>query len=108
MALTDFFRINLPYGIKRNARGEWAAFNRDYEPLGANTKNANSDFTYTKYVNVTENLLHKIADGNSFDLNDKKEIVRIWLYNDDTNPASNPECWNTYLKKLKLLSKFEI
>lgn len=51
MALTDFIRINLPYGIERNEKGEWTAFNR---------------------------------------------------------PASNPEYWNEYTDKLKLLSQFKI
>jgi hypothetical protein len=37
MALTDFFRINLPYGIQKNDVGEWSAFNREYKPLGWNT-----------------------------------------------------------------------
>jgi hypothetical protein len=108
MALSDFFRINLPYGIERNDKGEWTAFNREYEPLGANTKKEDREFIYTKYVNVTEKLLHKVAEGNSFNCNDKKELIRIWLYNDDTNPASNPEHWKDYMKKLKLLSQFEI
>ena len=31
MALTDFFRINLPYGIRKNDKGEWVAFNREYQ-----------------------------------------------------------------------------
>jgi len=36
MSLTDFFRINLPYGIHRNKNNEWSAFNREYLPLGWN------------------------------------------------------------------------
>ena len=34
MALSNFFKINLPYGIKRNENGQWTAFNREYKPLG--------------------------------------------------------------------------
>ncbi len=34
MALSDFFRINLPYGMMRNESGEWFVFNREYAPLG--------------------------------------------------------------------------
>ena len=36
--LSDFFRINFPYGLMRNENGEWTAFNRDYLPLGHNSK----------------------------------------------------------------------
>jgi hypothetical protein len=32
MALSDFFRINMPYGLKRNPSDEWFAFNREYMP----------------------------------------------------------------------------
>jgi hypothetical protein len=38
MPLTDFFRINLPYGLKRNDNDEWFCFNREYVPLGWNSK----------------------------------------------------------------------
>jgi len=38
MALGDFFRINMPYGMRRNDKGEWFVFNREYKPLGWNTK----------------------------------------------------------------------
>ena len=38
MALTDFFRINLPYGIVRDSKGRWSAFNREYLPLGWNER----------------------------------------------------------------------
>jgi hypothetical protein len=34
--LTDFFRINLPYGMQKNEKGEWMFFNREYVPLGWN------------------------------------------------------------------------
>jgi hypothetical protein len=29
MSLTDFFRINLPYGMNKNENGEWICFNRE-------------------------------------------------------------------------------
>ncbi len=65
--LSDFFRINLPYGLERNANGEWMAFNREYLPLGFNTKDLRSDFFpekevedspyYTRYKGLTERVL---------------------------------------------------
>lgn len=33
MALDDFFRINMPYGMQRNGDGEWFVFNREYKPF---------------------------------------------------------------------------
>jgi hypothetical protein len=34
MALTDFFRINLPYGLKKKLDNKWFIFNREDMPLG--------------------------------------------------------------------------
>jgi hypothetical protein len=34
MALIDFKTTNMPYGMCRNEKGQWAIFNREYKPLG--------------------------------------------------------------------------
>lgn len=115
MPLTDFFRINMPYGIIRNSKGEWTAFNREYAPIGWNqkdsTNNLSSDDTYneipvrTKYKNVTEKLLRKLVDDESHVRYDTDGKIReLWLYNDSTNPTNNEKYWNAYLDKIKLLS----
>lgn len=33
--MIDFFRINMPYGMVRNDKGEWCFFNREYTYLGS-------------------------------------------------------------------------
>lgn len=43
--LDNFFRINLPHGLKRQDRNKWIVFNREYAPLGWNSK-ANSKSIY--------------------------------------------------------------
>jgi hypothetical protein len=121
--LSDFFRINLPYGIARNDNGEWMAFNREYMPLGYNdmkykkADNPNNSFLglpiYTKYKNATENVLLKLAanDGESIKRDDKGKIKTVWFYNDATNPAGQPKdikkCWDLYFEKLKILAKLQ-
>jgi hypothetical protein len=120
--LNDFFRINLPYGIQKNEKGEWMAFNREYEPLGFNERNfsfpestnlSKDDLPiFTKYKNVTEKKLLEIGksdDPESIYRNNKGEIYRVYLYNDATNPVNQmkdvPELWERYFYKIKLLSK---
>lgn len=117
MALTDFFRINLPYGIARNENGDWMAFNREYLPIGFNTKNGNSfDINkgselpvYTKYKSMREDFLLKLSyDGeNGVKRDEKGEIISVWLYNDRTNPQSNDtiEYWDKYFEKIRALAK---
>ena len=119
MSLTDFFRINLPYGIKRNKRGEWFAFNREYMPLGWNSTvhkksisddNVYSDYPiYTSYKGITEAKLKKLAQSiDSMHLDENGKIKAVFFYNDGTNPQSNPAHWKDYLDKLKILSTFEV
>ena len=61
MALCNFFRINLPYGIYRNEHDEWFAFNREYMPLGYNSTKHKRGFDsystlplFTKYKGLGE------------------------------------------------------
>jgi hypothetical protein len=119
--LNDFFRINLPYGIAKNKDKQWIAFNREYLPLGFNNQSLkgnpeNSYLTlpvYTKYKNITEKMLLEIAEDESkIERNEKNEIVKIFLYNDKTNPVNHTrdkkELWEKYFNKLKRLSKLSI
>ncbi|MDF2856856.1 MAG: hypothetical protein K0Q87_2707 [Neobacillus sp.] len=119
MSLTDFFRINLPYGIKKNSSGEWFAFNREYVPLGWNTtRNSESIYEqnpydeqpiYTKFKGLTEHsILNIVKDLEAIKKNENGEINCVFFYNDRTNPQSNPQFWNDYFEIIKAFSKFEI
>ncbi len=126
--LTDFLRINMPYGLIRNESNEWMAFNREYMPLGFNNErselkeslgldsNGNPFKAYTqfplftKYRNITNDILEKVA--TSVNYNNNGEIVRIFLYNDATNPTSKSknkkELFASYFEKLEVLSSLLI
>lgn len=117
--LSDFFAINLPYGIARNYNNEWIAFNREYMPLGFNDikykKKPGCDFdnlpVYTKYTKVSDNLLEELAEDETYiRRNDTGEIIKIFLYHNNTNPVSNNTNtnWSRYFEKLKKLSKLKI
>lgn len=98
MALSDFFRINLPYGIHRNSNNEWTAFNREYVPLGWNeiinmdstgiTEDGTEKPIYTKYSKLTEKKLLEIAGSDNMVNYDKDgKIFRVFLYDDGTVPS---------------------
>lgn len=119
MSLTDFFRINLPYGATKNSNDEWFVFNREYMPMGWNSTEkqqsiydtkAYSDMPiYTKYKRLTDNAILKIiGDPDRIQKNEQGKIVRIFFYKDKTNPQSSPEYWDDYFKVIKAFSKFEI
>ncbi|MFM2268029.1 MAG: hypothetical protein RL757_1470 [Bacteroidota bacterium] len=112
MALSNFFRINMPYGISKNSEGEWMAFNREYKQLGWNSyessTNVFNEKLYTKYRGLTENKLRIIAgDEKRIIYGEDGKICKIFLYNDGTNPCSHPEYWDMYFKKIKLLAVLE-
>lgn len=123
--LTNFFRINLPYGIARNNNDEWMAFNREYMPLGFNDikfkqhigTSYHENPIYTKYTRLTEKLLLELAfdkeKGVKRDLNGK--IETIFFYNDGSNPTSSytskadeDKMWHDYFEKLKKIAKLKI
>lgn len=118
--VTDFFRINLPYGIARNDKNEWMAFNREYMPLGYNDTSFKGapgyDFQdkpiYTAYKNLTEKLLLELANKpTSIDRDENNKIKRVYFYDDGTNPVNSmkdkPELWQRYFEKLKKLSQLQ-
>lgn len=81
MALTDFFRINRLYGLRKNSSGAWCVFNREYMPIGWNSIEVqkylpyDSDFeklpVNTRYKGLTEDAIRKIApEPGAIQLND--------------------------------------
>lgn len=119
--LSDFFRINLPYGFSQNTNKEWMAFNREYLPLGFNDMSMKGSPetsylnlpVYTKYKRISEKLLIELAgEESSVQRNDNGEIIRIFLYNDTTNPMNQStekkELWDKYFEKLKKISKLKV
>ena len=116
--LSDFFRINLPYGLKINSNGEWFIFNREYVPLGFNSTDGHESIfddksfskfpVYTKYKGLTENAIIKIIKNpDAIQRDEEGKIVRVFFYNDKTNPQSSPQYWNDYFDIIKEFSKFD-
>jgi hypothetical protein len=110
MALGDFFRINMPYGIQRKGKTLWACFNREYSPLGFSFVDHNGFLPahYAEYFSMHEPFLLSIAEGGEKGLsrNDYGDIMRVWFYNDATNPMNSRDksSWNAYFEKLQKLS----
>lgn len=112
MALDNFFKINFPYGIKSNSKGEWTAFNREHKPLGYTNSSEEvpeKDFVYCKYKNLTETILQKLGDTNGAVEKEKNKIVKVFFYNDATNPSNftSKELYRKYFEKLEILAKLK-
>src|SRR5665647_3714145 len=76
MSLRDFFRINMPYGMKKNSNNEWMAFNREYVPIGwchrtpiENMMDRDAYSTYpihATYKTLTDKKIEKIIKDENF------------------------------------------
>lgn len=118
--LDKFFKVNLPYGLIKNDKNEWAVFNREYQPLGFTIREHESvpqgSFDHlpirAKYNRLTEKVLLEIAFDSDKGVyrNEQGEIYQIFLYNDGTNPVNLDEdkLWDDYFKRLKKLSKLSL
>lgn len=116
--LTDFFRINLPYGLVRNEDGSWTPFNRERKPIGFNTdepvKHLDKLPIRNGYLGLTDRLIMEITgyDETSILRDEKGNIMQFWLYNDATNPINQPskdnEYWAVYWKKLEALARLDV
>ena len=113
MALNNFFKINLPYGMMKNENNEWACFNREYKPLGCKDSFAvikDEDFDFCKYDRLTESVLLKLVNRPSSIERVNGEITKVFFYSDVSNPSnfSKSDLYADYFKKLELLSKLKV
>ncbi|MFZ4402080.1 MAG: hypothetical protein ACOYO1_18770 [Bacteroidales bacterium] len=117
--LSDFFRINLPYGIVKCNDNKWMAINYENLPIGFNSEELKSqpgkghfDYPiYTKYKDVTEEFLIDLSfDEYTIHRNEAGEIDEVFLYKANSIPL-NPEemdlFLDNYFEKLKKLSKLK-
>jgi hypothetical protein len=99
--LSDFFRLNLPYGLVKDDSGGWMAFNREYKPLGCFSMPTDTPCINPRYKGLSDAvLLEAVAkDEDAVRRNTKGEICKIFLYNDKTCPATYPDdsaLWRDY------------
>jgi hypothetical protein len=91
-------RLYFPYCLEQQSDGEWVILNREYRPLGLCNDGGLLDLSeYSTPMKVRSN-----DDlGERLTLNDGR--IRIYLYNDGTNPQLGGEHLKAYLRKLEIL-----
>ena len=100
-------------GIKRDHNGHWAAFNREYKPLGNNDPFEHigqEEFIHTNYGKLSDRFLMDLADDpTAIQMDENNIITKVFLYDDATNPSNHlkneTELWERYFNKLRLLSR---
>ena len=108
--MTDFFRINMPYGMLRNDAGEWMFFNSEYTALGSKSRDRvpeDSDFFFP-YIAIPAFFLLQLPLFSSH-LLQLGVIVRICFYCYLPSPALitiDDYKFTVYTAKLQQLCAF--
>lgn len=103
MPLFDFRSIYLPYCLKKQPSGKYVVLNREYKPVGFNTKEwiKYEDFPVETAFRITKASAKKL----SYKLSEDTEC--IYLYNDGCIPTQSKKNMGVYLEKLARLAKLE-
>jgi len=111
--LDNFFKVNMPYGMMRNADGAWFTFNREYMPLGWNKADQKSresaPVVYVKYPGLTDQRILSIVPDLKYVQRDPTgQIERFYLYTNSVFPFRSEDNWNTYMKALQRLADYKV
>jgi hypothetical protein len=102
MPLKDFRSVHLPYCLTRQKDGRYVVLNREYKPLGFQTKDFVKYEEYpvaVKIKGLTPVRAAKISYKGSLDLDN------IFLYNDGCIPTRSTAFMKAYLDRLAILAK---
>ena len=93
--------IELPYCLQRLDDGRYILLNRDYKPIGIETKEwvRYEDYPSAHYFgNIVEDLAIALSSDPK-----SPNIYLIHLYGVKTNPARSVKNLEDYIRRLKLL-----
>jgi len=97
--------VHFPYCIQRQEDGRYAILNRDYKPLGFQTRKHLKYEDYpilTKFKRLTKRTAARLSVKGSEDLE------AIWLYDDANVPTKSAKNMKAYLERLEILAKLTI
>ena len=98
----DVRQALFPYGMEMAEDGAWVFFNREYKPVGMNTR---------ERIKYDEHPVRFWIKGLGPSTREKLCIDgsgtqdRIYLYNDATQPTRSAANMSAYLKRLEILMR---
>jgi hypothetical protein len=102
MALFTFGHVYLPYCLEKQSDGSYAVLNREYKPVGFNTREwiRYEEYPVTINLKITPTIAAKLSSRGD------PNIDRIYLYDDGCVPfCKSGKHTDAYLDKLKYLIK---
>jgi hypothetical protein len=105
MALGDFRSVYLPYCLKKQKDGSFIVLNREYKPLGFNSR---ENFIYEDYPisSKIKGITAKTIENIAYDGKIKDGF--IFLYNDGCIPTKSKLNMTKYLERLEILAKYKV
>lgn len=106
MPLNDFRSVFLPYCIKKQADGSYIVLNREYKPIGFNSRKHVKYEDYpisSKIRGLTPASIKKLSWNGIM-----REDGSVFLYNDGSIPTDSAANMKKYLEKLAILASYKI
>lgn len=98
----EFRRVFLPYCIERVEGHGHVVLNRLYKPLGMrSTEQVDYAPHAVKFIGLTPAKAEQLSHARN------SSTDRIHLYADSSAPTRSPEDWDTYQRRLAILSTLE-
>jgi hypothetical protein len=94
-----------PYCLQKQADGSYLILNRDYKPVGFNTK---EHLVYENYPVAVQFARLLPATAAKLSVHGKPDLDAIYLYNDGTVPTDSQANMAAYLARLELLAKLKV
>jgi len=104
MGTLEFRRVFMPYCIQRLKDGRFIVLNRDYKPLGIQTRELVDYDTHPSAAKIK--ITKAVARKLSWD--DKENVDAIFFYNDGCVPTKSAVHMDAYLARLAVLAKLKI
>lgn len=102
--MNELRRFLLPYCLIRQPDGRYVCVNRDYKPLGFNTRDwvtyGNLPIAFTLPTLTAANAARISYKGSD-------DLDRIYLYNDGSVPTETPANMAAYLERLAILMRLK-
>lgn len=115
MLLDNFFYLQMPYGMLRNADGTWYVVNREHMPLGWNNTDLKENFHFTeayrnlpihtRYTLTDAQIVKILAGAGNIQYDDNGNIKRFYFYHSESNPTSGH--WKTYAKIMERMASIQ-
>lgn len=94
----NFRAIYMPYCLDRLEDGRYVVLNRNYKPLGQNSREQVDYKDFAVNLKITKSMAKRLS------VNGDENMDRVYLYIEHEHPESDDQYWNSYSDKLKLLA----